>query len=139
MDTAFITRTLKASLLLTALSFLLFSYYRGGSWALGFCLGALWTAASLYLLRELAVRFLTTGDRPLSALLVLALLKFPILYVAGYFILAAGIYPVSAPLLGFALPLAVVVLKAAGRMLLGIHGPEAGRAPRSVFTETRVP
>ena len=79
MDTAFITRTLKASLLLTALSYLLFSYYKGGSWALGFCLGALWTAASLFLLRELVIRFITTEERPFSALLILGLLKFPLL------------------------------------------------------------
>lgn len=132
MDTAFITRSLKASLLLTALSYLLFSYYKGGSWALGFCLGALWSAASLYLLREFITRFITVGERSLSALLILGLLKFPLLYVAGYFILSAGTYPVAAPTFGFGLPLAVVVLKAGGRMLLGIYGPDAGRAPRSL-------
>lgn len=128
MDTAFIGRTLKASLVLTALSYLLLTYYKGGSWALGFCLGALWSVASLYILKELITRFLTVGDRPAVALLLLLLVKFPLLYVAGYFILAAGSYPVAAPLLGFGLPFVVVVLKAAGRLLLGIHGPDAGRA-----------
>ncbi len=70
----------------------------------------------------------------MTSLLVLGLLKFPLLYLAGYFILAAGTYPVSAPLLGFALPLAVIVLKAGGRLLLGIDGPDAGRAPGRVFS-----
>jgi hypothetical protein len=137
LDTAFISRTLRATLLLTALSYLLFTYYKGGSWALGFCLGALWSAANLYLLREIVTRLITVGDRPMTALLVLVLLKFPLLYLGGYFILAAGSYPVASPLLGFGLPLAVLVLKAAGRLLLGIHGPDAGRLSRRVISEPK--
>jgi hypothetical protein len=133
LDTAFLNRTLRASLFLTALSFLMLSYYVGTGWALGFTLGALWSAANLLLLRELIVRWLTPGDRPWAPLLLLILAKFPLLYFVGYWILRQSHYPVTAPLLGFGLPLAVMVLKAAGRLWLGIHGPDAGRAPHTVF------
>jgi hypothetical protein len=133
LDTAFIGRALKASLFLTALSYLLLSYYEGGGWALGFCLGALWSVANLYLLKELITRWIKVGDRPLLPLLVVALVKFPLLYLAGFWVLRASSYPVWAPLLGFGLPFAVVVLKAGGRLCLGLEGPGAGRSPGNVI------
>lgn len=133
MDIAFLSRTLRASLILTALALLLFSYYKGTSWALGFALGSLWSVANFYLLGQLVVRSLTLSERSWSAIAVLALVKFPLLYLAGYLVLRQTAYPVTAPLFGFALPFAVLVLKAAGRMLLGIEGPDAGRRAPSAL------
>jgi hypothetical protein len=84
-------------------------------------------------MQQLIVRFITPGERPWAPLLGVALLKFPLLYLAGYLVLGQPYYPVTAPLLGFSLPFAVLVLKAGGRLLLDIHGPDAGRLPRSEF------
>jgi len=133
LDTAFLSRTLRASLFLTALAYLLLSYYRGGPWALGFALGSLWSAANFFLLRQLIVRIVTLEERAWSTVAFLTLVKFPLLYLAGYLVLSQSAYPVEAPLFGFGLPFMVLVLKAGGRMILGLEGPDAGRNPRSLL------
>jgi hypothetical protein len=55
--------------------------------------------------------------------------KFPLLYGLGYLILSRPWYPFWAPLIGFSLPLLVIILKAVGRVLLRIEGDDAGRKP----------
>lgn len=135
MDTAFLNRTLRASLFLAGLAYLLLYYYEGGGWALGFLLGSLWSIGNLYLLRQLVSRWITVEERPWLPLAVLALFKFPLLYLAGFWVLRQTLYPVPAPLLGFGLPFAVLVLKAGGRLLLGLEGPDAGRLNRTALSK----
>lgn len=94
------------------------SVYVGWGWGLGFLLGALWGAGNLYLLKSLIERVVKIGDRDLMSIAVLMAVKFPLLYFIGYLILSRDWYGVSAPVLGFSLSLGVIVLKAAGRMLL---------------------
>ena len=112
---------------LALLGFLLGTYYVNTAWAVGFALGALWSIANLYLIKVLIEKVITLDKRPAGPVALLVLVKFPLLYGLGFLILSWGWYDVLAPLIGFSLPFAVVVLKAAGRFWLGIDGPDAGR------------
>ena len=103
--------------------------YFGWPYATGVACGSLWSIANLYLIRFVVERAITPGEVNWSPLVLALLVKFPLLYVVGYLVLRPSLYPVSAPLVGFLLPFAVLVLKAAGRMLMGIHGSDAGRRP----------
>ena len=129
MDTAFVTRTLRASAWFGGLVCLLAAYYAGWNWSLGLALGTAWSMANLFLIKSLIERLIRTGERPWSAVLLLVLVKFPLLYLAGFLILRLGSYSPVAPLLGFWVPFVVMVLKALGRLLLGLQGSDAGRKP----------
>lgn len=129
MDLAFVIRSLKLTALLAVLGFMFTSVYLGAGWGLGFLLGAAWGIGNLYLIKtliELAVRL---DGRDWTSVGVLVLVKFPLLYGLGYLVLSRPWYPFWAPVIGFSLPLAVIVLKAMGRVLMHIEGPDAGRKP----------
>jgi hypothetical protein len=127
LDSSFIKRTLYASLFLTALAWAVVAFYFGWTYATGVALGSLWSIANLVLIRFVVEHAVTPDEIHWRPVVMALLVKFPLLYVAGYFVLRPALYPVSAPLVGFLLPFGVLVLKAGGRMLMGIHGPDAGR------------
>lgn len=105
------------------LGYLFATVYAGWGWGLGFLLGALWGAGNLYLLKLLIERVLKVGDRDWMPVAVLLAVKFPLLYFIGYLILSRDWYVLWAPVMGFSLSLAVIVLKAGGRMLLHLDEP----------------
>jgi hypothetical protein len=133
LDSAFITRSLRMSVALAAFAFLFTSVYVDVSWGLGVLLGALWGTANLYLIKFI-IEQLVSPNRTLSTgVILIAIVKFPLLYVLGYLIISRPWYDPLAPLLGFLIPFAVIVLKAAGRMLLGLQGPDPGRKTMRAF------
>jgi hypothetical protein len=131
LDLAFLTRCLKVTALLALLGCLFAAVYVGWGWALGFLLGAAWGIGNLYLLRALIGKVVRQGGRDTWAIVGLVLIKFPLLYALGFVVLSRPWYPFWAPVLGFSLSLIVIVLKAAGRAMLRIEGPDAGRKPVS--------
>jgi hypothetical protein len=129
LDSAFIIRSLRTAVALALLGFVLGAYYLNFAAGVGFLLGALWSIANLYLIKVLIEKVITLAKRPAGPVALLVLVKFPLLYGLGFLVLSWGWYDVLAPLCGFSLPFVVVVLKAAGRLWLGIDGPDAGRKP----------
>ena len=109
------------------LGYMLATVYVNDTWALGFLLGSVWSMANLYLIKGLVERVVTPHTGTLRSIVLHAVLKFPLLYAGGYFILSIGGFGVWAPMAGFALPFVVIVLKACGRMLLRIEGSGSGR------------
>jgi len=119
---------------LSIMGYMLATVYLNDIWALGFLLGSAWSMANLYLIKGLVERVVTPHTGTLRSIVLHAVLKFPVLYAAGYFILSIGGFGVWAPMAGFALPFVVIVLKAGGRMLLGIEGSGPGRDAPSLRT-----
>jgi hypothetical protein len=152
----FIDRVRKTTLV-TGVVIALVLWAHFGVWpAAAFLAGVAWSLVNIHVLRLLIVELaagaparepragapacarpgseprIGDGGRPARKLrvAVLLLLKLPVLYGAGYLLLGTGRLPVAGLLGGFAWPLLVIVLKAAGRLILGLDrsGPSYGSA-----------
>ena len=123
MDLGFIHRSIRTTLALTGLVFLALVALGHVEWAWSVALGSVWACLN-WLLISAVVRILLVKDRNLSVpskirLGVLMLVKFPLLYGAGYLLLRQGL-PVVGLLAGFWMILGVVIAKAGGRLILGM-------------------
>ena len=118
MDIRFLYRSLKASLIVAILvtGFSLIYGYR--SFASGFFIAALWNIVNLWFI-VLLVRLLFVEDR-INKIRVglLILLKFPVLYTAGYIALRYGNLPIYAVICGLPLVFLIITLKAAGNVIM---------------------
>jgi hypothetical protein len=107
----------------------------GVRWGGGFAASALWSTANLWALERLIRLAVRPAGRQLGAILVALLVKIPLLYAVGIFLALRGGFPARSLLAGFSLPLLVIVLKAAGRLVAPraalpsrqIDGTSAGR------------
>ena len=78
-------------------------------------LGALWALANLVLVRFLVVRWLRPEPNhggPGLGFWLGALVKFPLLYGAGYLLLATGQFRIEALVIGFILPFVAAFIAA---------------------------
>ena len=72
-------------------------------WAAAALTGASWAYVNFYFLfrlLEIAMSFDTAPGRMKNRILLWSLLKFPVLYIAGFFILKCRLFPVSGILTG---------------------------------------
>ena len=120
MGLEFISRIIRTTLIVAVILLLFGSVYYRPSEALGCFVGAIWGVLNLYFIKILITEVLTPEETRKRVALVLALIKFPALYVVGYFILASGWFSAGSLLVGFSLMFAVTVLKVLGRMILGM-------------------
>ncbi len=123
MGLEFITRIIKTTAVVSLVVSLCISYYFDWKIGLGFFVGAAWSLINLFFIRTLIKEVVSPNEARKSITAVLALLKFPLLYVAGYFIVASEFFSVYALLAGFSLLFAVIVLKVLGRLILGLDVP----------------
>jgi hypothetical protein len=118
LDEAFLARVHKTSLFMAGLVAVIASLSTiGGNWALGFLGCAVWSTANFWTLERLVRGSLKPGRRDNVALAIAILVKLPVLYALLVAFLFLGKFPASAVLIGVAVPLVVIVLKVAGRML----------------------
>ncbi|MBM3318906.1 MAG: hypothetical protein FJY75_13745 [Candidatus Eisenbacteria bacterium] len=118
-DRGAIRRILTTTAILAALIGLALSVYAGWAWAVGFLGGAAAGGLNLAFLSGLAGEIVRPGPRRKWRIAVLLALKMPVVYggLAGLLLWKA--LPVTAIVLGFSFVLIVIVLKAAGRLILG--------------------
>lgn len=134
LDEAFLSRVHKTSLFMAGLVALIASLSTiGGNWALGFLGAAVWSTANFWTLERLVRGSLTPGPRDKVALAGGVFVKLLVLYALLIAFLLVGKFPAVAVMIGVAVPLAVIVLKVAGRMLaLRLRATDAGLPqPRS--------
>ena len=114
----FFDRSLRMTALMTLLVSIAFALYQGVWPALAILSGSVWSIVNLMFLRMALVAILRPqGPDRLTAAGVL-LIKFPALYLAGYFLLSFPKFDTLLLGFGFSIFLIVVSLKAAGRALL---------------------
>jgi hypothetical protein len=118
MNLDFINRVIKTTLLLGALVFVFGSFYFDWIFSLGIFVGALWGVTNLWFIRQFIVGYITSADRNAAKLALFAIIKFPILYAAGFVLLYLGWFPVSSFVVGFSLIFVVILFKALGILLL---------------------
>ena len=120
MGLEFIYRTLRTTgiVLLIISPFLL--YYFGLWTALAVFSGGVWGILNLWFIMHVVRVSIRPGGADKQKMLGLLLYKFPVLYLSGFFLLKVNQFNPAHLLMGAGAVLAVMVLKAAGRLMLGL-------------------
>lgn len=95
-------------------------YYLGFYPSLAVLSGGVWGIVNLLFLSAIVRSVIRVGGVEKTPLIRAALIKFPLLYLAGYALLQVEAFGPVYLLAGFTTCLAVIGLKAAGRALLGL-------------------
>lgn len=114
----FIQRTLKTTGVILLIMFVVGLYYFGFYDSLAVLSAGIWSMINLYFLSALVRTVVRPDGVDKMAALGLGLIKFPLLYAAGYFLLTADIFRPIPLVIGFTTILAVMVLKAVARAVL---------------------
>jgi hypothetical protein len=124
MEIDFIYRVIKVSAVLAVLGFLFVWPAFGLQVGWGFLAGAAWNTLNLWGLASLVRNAFAETPRK-KTIIALIFLKFPVLYGGGALLLLYGGVHVLGALVGFSLPLIVIILKGGGRVLKqkGVAGP----------------
>jgi hypothetical protein len=129
MGLEFIHRVIKTSLVLSALGFLFITVYYHFRFGGGILVGAIWGCLNLLFLTNLISEIFSPGKKVIKGKVIrIALVKFPLLYAAGYVLLAIKYFPAESLLLGFTLIFLVMFLKALGRWVLSLNPSERPKA-----------
>jgi hypothetical protein len=117
-DLDFIARTLRTAgvVLIIALPFGI--YYFGVFPTLSFFFGGIWGMLNLLFLRHLITAVIRPDGVDIPRAVLTGLVKFPLLYVSGYFLISNTHFQPSNLLWGFTAVLGVMVLKVLGRWFL---------------------
>ncbi len=120
MGLEFIYRTLRTTgiVLLVILPFLM--YYFGIWPALAVFSGGVWGILNLWFIMHVVRVSIRPEGVDKQKMIGLLLYKFPVLYLSGYFLLKIEHFNPVHLLIGGGAVLAVMVLKAAGRLMLGL-------------------
>jgi hypothetical protein len=103
-----VSTTASAFVALAAVAFLAAGRASGAAGAL---VGGFWIFLNSFFLFQLLAMGMNSRHRPKDRILLLTVLKFPVLYVAGYFILKAHFFPVSGILAGLTAFIAAFVFQ----------------------------
>lgn len=96
-----------------------------GLWpAAGWIAGIAWSLANLAAIGSIVRKVLTDGERNRNAIILALAVKFPLLYAAGFALLAVVKVPVMWWVAGFTWPFFVAAMKAAGRLYLRLDETE---------------
>jgi len=113
----FIRRVIMTSGILGLLALLFISAYYDLRFGLGVFCGTAWGIANIHFLAELIIEATNPGIVNKKKIALLGIVKFPVLYFAGYILLKYSELSVLSFLIGFTLLFAVAVLKVLGRLL----------------------
>jgi hypothetical protein len=121
MGVEFIYRVIKTSLVLAVLGFLFVTVYYNFRFGGGILVGAIWGCLNLLFLTNLITEVFTPGKEVRKGKIILiSVVKFPLLYAAGYVLLWIKYFPAESLLIGFTLLFVVMFLKAMGRWFLSL-------------------
>jgi hypothetical protein len=118
MGPEFISRIIKTTMVLALLIALFGSVYFDWLASVGILAGAVWSCLNLYFIKGLISEVITTGKPRKWIAVLLAVVKFPVLYGAGFLLLDLGYFSPAALLAGFSLIFLVALLKVLGRLML---------------------
>ena len=116
----FIFRTLKTTGVVLLLTLVFGTVYVDFYDALAVFSAGIWSMVNLIFLAALIRAVVRPGGVDKTAALGLAVLKFPLLYAAGYFLFTVNVFRPVPLIIGLSMVLAVMALKAAGRAMLNI-------------------
>lgn len=120
----FINRTLRTTGIILLIFFPFGIYYLGFYPALAVFSGGIWGMVNLLLLTRLVRAAIRPEGADKGIVAGVALVKFPLLYAAGYFLVTTTVFDPLEVLIGFSVLLAVIVLKIIARALFGTEAAE---------------
>jgi len=91
-----------------------FGIPQGIAWVAGIA----WSLVNLYFITALVKDVITLEDRRVIRIILTLLIKFPVLYAAGFLLLAVARLPIAWLAAGFTWPFFVLVMKGLGRAWL---------------------
>lgn len=122
---------MRATAVVGVLAFAFVAVYYQIDYAWGLLIGCAWGMGNFWALTRVITAVVTPGEVDRRRAYILAAVKFPVLYVAGYYILRSDWFSPISLLTGFSILFIVVVLKAAGRMFLHLDDRSGRSAARS--------
>lgn len=120
MDLDFLIRVRRTSLLTSIVLFPVISVYFGWAVGAGWLVAGVWSVVNIHFTGVLMRAVVTYPKRSRTRIVLISLVKFPLLYAIGFLLLRSGMFSVPGAMAGFLWPLTVIVLKAAGRIVLGM-------------------
>lgn len=130
MGLDFLKRVRKTATVSGSVLAALVAVYAGAEAGLAFAAGAAWSLLNLLVIEMLVRHLVADGDRRrLRRLRIagVAMIKIPVLYALGFLLVRSELLPVTGLLAGFIWPLAVIVMKALGRLVLRLDDGGAQR------------
>lgn len=82
---------------------LIFLFIKNWMWSAGILTGSLWVFVNSFFLCQLLEIGLQLNPKHKEKILIFTVLKFPVLYVTGFFILKSRLFPIYSLLLGLTL------------------------------------
>lgn len=126
MGIEFIHRVIKTSLVVAILCFLFVTVYYNFKFGAGILAGTIWGSLNLWFLTQLIVEIFSPGKEVRKGKVILiAVLKFPLLYAVGFILLRINYFPPLSLVSGFTLIFLVMFLKAMGRWVLSLDKDKA--------------
>ncbi len=120
MGLDFLNRTFRTTAALLLIFVPVGLYYLGFYQTLAILSGGIWGILNVLFITRLVQSTIRAEGAQTSRAVAFALIKFPALYAAGYFLLKVPQFNPIHLLIGFSLLLAVMVLKVLGRLYLGL-------------------
>lgn len=131
-----VDRSIRTSLIATAVVFPFAAVYLGSLSAIGFLAASLWSTANVWVISIVVGEYL--GGRRWSRLAVMLCVKFPVLYGLGLWGVSQRVVPVVSVLVGFHMIFLVLILKILSRWLLVPVGTDpVSRRKGGVISGTR--
>lgn len=118
IEANFVSRTLRTTGLVALLCLAFGSLYYGFEPSLSVFTGIVWGMINLYFLSLLVRSSLRPEGADKASALIFLFIKFPLLYLSGYFLMTNDYFDPLLLVIGFTVSLLIIVLKAAGRALL---------------------
>jgi hypothetical protein len=134
LDLEFLYRVRKTSIISALLLFPAIAAYLGIAAGASLLLGCAWSLANLFFIALLVRTMCANPENKRFRLALILMVKMPVLYACGFFLLKSGWLTVSGLLAGFMWPLFIITLKAMGRMILRLDGgnqPFVGAGPNT--------
>lgn len=126
-DINFITRVIKTSIIVTFIVALFTASYYNISFALGLVVGSFWNITNFWFIKGLVTGYVSNKQLQASKLVILVVVKFPLLYAIGYWIVRSGKFTSESLLCGFSLLFAVLILKAFGILIISKNNQSSER------------
>jgi hypothetical protein len=103
MPYSFFKKVSMIGLVLSAVASVVLGVLLSWRWSCGVLVGYFWVFLNSFFLFQLLGMSFTPGAKRKDRILILSILKFPVLYVAGFFILQSRVFPVLSILAGLTL------------------------------------